>query len=372
MPKKKALAAAAEDKGQRTDFDEEFYRVNAANNLGTILSAMEWTQKKLADEMAIAQATVTDYVRGQRLPSLPSILRLINSREIQKKIPFTVDQFLSGDIREGDAGGGDYARDQEEGVHEDIPGTYFLYFFDQKIQEVGAVPQMRRLRYGVLGLYETAGKNGGVRVPAFARFFKSEEAAAAFRRELEELREDGKENPEKEIARFRSSGDAYVGAAVQIGSHIYIDLFSAFYNDKGLIVLTAPEKKTGTEYIGGLGSALSVTRGAEHIPAAQKIILSREIIEASDEEITAHLLYGDVRVEVDGEMRELLDLMEALYAPSEGGPTEQLLDEEDRRAIVRRRMQRLINDYVARTFHGLCLVSKQDDHACYQFLKQRA
>jgi len=353
-------------------FDESSYLKNTSNNLDVILRRTGWTQKRLAKEMDVSQAMMVDYVRGDRFPSIQSILRLVRSKEIQRQIPFTIDQFLTGDVRDNEVHfGSDFTWNQEENTHTDILGNYSLYFFEQKMQDVGVAPQMRKLRYGMLSLYETARKSGGLKVLSFARFFKLEEEAKAFRLELENISAPAEERLEKEITLYRSHDDTYTGAVALIGNHIFIDLFSTLYNDKGLIILTAPEKKPGADYIGGLGNIVSITHGAEHVPVAQKIILARGIVEASDEEIATHLLYGSVKIEVDGETQALLNLLEAFYSSGESGSgLDRILDTADKRAIIRQRLQQLINNYINRTFNGLCMVSKQDDHACYRFLKR--
>lgn len=365
---------AADSPAAQDLFDDSQYRENTSANLEIILKRSSWTQKRLAGEMGVAQSMMVEYLRGSRLPSLRSILRLVNSTEIQKLIPFTIDQFLTGDIRDSDdRSDAAFAWNQEESVHKDILGTYLLYLFDQKLYEVGSVPRMRKLRYGVLSLYEVARKSGGVKVLAFARFFKSEADALAFRGELDRVDDAGQERRSAEIALYHSYDDSYAGSVMLIGNHIFVDLFSSLYNDKALIVLTAPDKKPGAEYIGGLGNVLSITHGAEHVPVSQKIILSRGALEASEEEITSHLLFGDVKIEIDGEAKALLQLME-LFCSSEEEDAYlgRVLDAADRHAILQQRLRQLINNYMGRTFNGLFLVSKQDDHACYQFLKRQA
>lgn len=355
------------------EFNESPYLDKMAKNIAAILDRMGWTRRRLAEVMDVSQAMMTEYARGDRFPTVKAILRLVNNREIQRQIPFTIDQFLSGDVRDSEANfGNEFTWSQEESIHKDILGIYHLYFFDQKMQEVGVVPHMRKLRYGILGLYETTRKSGGVKVLALARFFKSEEEANAFRDRLDNIYAPEEARQEKEMTLFRSYDDTYSGSVVLIGSHIFVDLFSSFYNDKGLIILTAPEKKPGADYIGGLGNIISVTHGAEHVPVSQKIILSRGTIDASDEEIGSHLLYGNVKIEVDGEMQALLNLLEMFYSAKEDdGYLDKILDTADKRAIIRQRLQQMINNYIGRTFNGLCLVSKQDDHACYHFLKRQ-
>ena len=349
------------------------YARNTANNLETILRTTGWTQKRLAEEIDVSQPMMVEYVRGKRLLPLSATLKLVSSAEVQRAIPFTIDQFLTGDIQYSGANlGSEFVWSPEESVHKDLLGTYYLCLFDQKMQDVGAVPQLRRLRYGVMSFYETARKNGGVMVLVAARLFKSEEEACAFRTELDGIEAPEGEGLERALMLYRSHEDTYTGSVSHIGSQIFIDFFSKFYHDKGMIILTAPEKKPGVDYIGGLGNIISVTRGAEHVPVSQKIILSRNRLVASDEEITSHLLYGNVKIDVSRETQAILDLLETFYSPREEGQDllGGVLDEEDKQVILQRRLQQLIKNYVERTFNGLCLVSKQDDHACYTFLKR--
>ena len=353
-------------------FNEQFYIDKTSTNLNTILQKMGWTQKKLAEELKIAQGMMTEYVRGSRITPIFAMLRLASNREIQEKIPFTIDQFLTGDIRDGIIGGGNTIEwNQDEMSCSELIGTYYLYFFDQSMKEANDSFRYRPFRYGVLSIYESVKKNGGISVVAFARIFKSAEEAVDFRNDLERQPEDGSNPQDRQITVYREYDDTYSGSVALIGNHIFIDLFSFFYNDKGMIILTAPEKKPGSAYIGGLGNIVSVTHGAEHVPVSQKIILSREVINASDEEIASHLLQKNVIVEVDTEVQSLLDLTETLYSSKENGRyLDSVLDDADKRAILRQRLLQLIKNNINKSFNGLFMVTKQDDHSCYQFLKR--
>ena len=359
------------DKPITAENAEEIFRENCAGNLEVIKKKMGWSQKQLAEKAGVSQAMMSDYVHMARLPSLLAISQLVWNTEIQRRIPFTIEQFLTRDIQNVDVDSGSgYVWDPEGGVHKKILGTYNLYFFDRDTQKTEADMQTREFRHGILSLYETVKKSGGVIVFAFARFFKSAAEANAFRGELDHIDAPGEDRQDKEILLYRSFDDTYIGSVSLVGEYVFVKLVNGFCSDEGLIILRAPEKMPGAEYIGGLGSNTFISQGAERVPISQKIILSRGIVEASPEEIASHLLFRKAQIEVEGELKALLDLLESLYDPEKNAAVDKILDKADKRAIIRQRLQQLINNHIDGSYNGLCMVSEQNDHACCQFLRR--
>ena len=335
------------DKPITAENAEEIFRENCAGNLEVIKKKMGWSQKQLAEKAGVSQAMMSDYVHMARLPSLLAISQLVWNTEIQRRIPFTIEQFLTRDIQNVDVDSGSgYVWDPEGGVHK------------------------REFRHGILSLYETVKKSGGVIVFAFARFFKSAAEANAFRGELDHIDAPGEDRQDKEILLYRSFDDTYIGSVSLVGEYVFVKLVNGFCSDEGLIILRAPEKMPGADYIGGLGSNTFISQGAERVPISQKIILSRGIVEASPEEIASHLLFRKAQIEVEGELKALLDLLESLYDPEKNAAVDKILDKADKRAIIRQRLQQLINNHIDGSYNGLCMVSEQNDHACCQFLRR--
>lgn len=223
--------------------------------------------------------------------------------DIQKAISFTADELLFETLEFND--GKPDADKKKSNLHSDILGNFFLYFYDQSSPDAsGQIDSGRKLRYGIISIYEQIKKLGEIGVYAYALFFKTVEEAEIHWKDLLAI-DDADTHLDKLRMLYKSNNEHYTGEVSFNGNHVFIDLSSSFYRDKGLLVLNTPEKKPNANYIGGLGNALSVSHGSARCPVAQKIIFSRVPLEnASEEEIAKHLSLTSGTVSVQEETAE--------------------------------------------------------------------
>lgn len=343
---------------------------NVGQNIGKVIEAMGISQAQFAKSMNVAAGTLSSYISGGAYPPLDFIAKMCVVPDIQKAISFTADELLFETLEFND--GKPDADKKKSNLHSDILGNFFLYFYDQSSPDAsGQIDSGRKLRYGIISIYEQVKKLGEIGVYAYALFFKTVEEAEIHWKDLISI--DGADTHlDKLRMLYKSNNEHYTGEISFNGNHVFIDLSSAFYRDKGLFILNAPEKKPNADYIGGLGNALSLSHGSARCPVAQKIIFSRvQLKNASEEEIAKHLSLTSGSVSVQEETDEIIGLFKNLY-PSGGaiGSIDTWFDEQDKRSIFSNRLSRLLQNRAEKEFNSLCMITKPDDHSVYKLIKR--
>lgn len=129
----------------------------------------------------------------------------------------------------------------------------------------------------------------------------------------------------------------------------------------------AANSSEGSRYKGGLATMMSTSRGEEHMPCVQAIILSkRGFSNVADEEV-AHLLYMEPpRVDLHEETKAIIAYMKALF-PSEDSdnPLSQLAD-IDRELILESYIKQKLEDVVKRNYLSYFKISTAMDSDIYK------
>lgn len=353
---------------------------NLGNNILTVISAMGWNQTQFAERMNISVGSLTSYInRGVKVsgtnetkdvwPPLDLVVKMCCDSEIQKKIDFAADDLIFGSLEPNN--GQTRIGGKSTGAHEDIYGNFFLYFFDQTSQTAkGEMNTGRNLRYGVISIYEQVKRFGEIGVYAFALFFKTADEAYEFMTELNAVDDAQSVIGEKTKKKYRANSEYYFGEITFDGNHAFVDLSSSFYKDKGLIILSEPEKKPDAKYIGGLGNMVSVSHGANHVPVSQKIIFSRVELGASEEEIGESLSFSSNEISMYEESDEMIQYFKKLYPSGDAADFSSLLDEQDKRALFNNRLSRLLQQKAEKEFSNICTITKEADHAVYKLIQR--
>ena len=363
------------------NYDEEVARKVVSMNLRKIQEAARWTQRDFADKIGMALAAANGYLNGATFPPIKVFILLRMMQELKEKnIFFTIDDLIlnpdytpfsqttQGDERLRPHGN---ARD-----HRDFLGTYLTYVYDQTKSEIEGAS--RKLRYGVINVYENYNTTGEEAFITMARFFKEDEKEKAFqlKKNIDSFYKENLSHGDlmariKEVMQEKSG---YYSGMLSFGEgHVFISLSSIRYNDQALIVLYSPKKKADKDYIGGLGCVSSVARVREHMPAAQKIILSRYEIKRSKEEIGSYLRLLPSSFTANDETMELIQLFKRLYSAGEGYDiASQFLNERDKQAIFDSRLHQLIRNYIEKNAFCVATVSEIEDVLVYSLIKQFA
>lgn len=359
--------------------DEAKIAKNIGENITKLCAAVEWSQAEFARRTSVSEPALSNYIKGKRAPSIGYLANLCALEVFKGKgLDLHIDDLIN------DSFDPQFVIQQKKGVpietkkklkRSDFVGCYLCYFFDQtKPDEEQAHKATRELRYGVLSVYDDVnGVNGDVSAKAISAFFKEEEKDKAFelKKKLDELFScEISINERNDLIRqtyFNTSG-VYDGEVEFSDHHTFISISCNKYGDSGMIVLYSPQKKTDTEFIGGIGSVASVAHGRQHMPVAQKIIISKYELKCSPDVIAEHLNMTSVSITSDDESAELCGLCKKLYDGSFSAMS--FFEDKDKEAVVSNRLNQLITNYVKKNLCCVGAVSEDDDRKVFALIKK--
>ena len=130
-----------------------------------------------------------------------------------------------------------------------------------------------------------------------------------------------------------------------------------------MIILNNPpsEKK----YLGGLGTVNSISRGREHVPCVQYIIMSNIILNLPDGEIYNLLSLDITEVNIKNEVNELITLFKKLYLSG----TESGLNEYQQKHIIEDSIKTIISNTIDSNMFRFAKVSNMEDDNYYRLIK---
>ncbi len=349
-------------------------------NLGKLKTAMNWTQAKMADLTGVAEPTMANYLKGERLPGIDFFVNLCAMPSVRKKgIFLRIDDFLSNTFDPERAQKAKTTVNEElpdEIDHNDFVGVYICYFYDQsKAVHDRHSKADRELRLGLLTVYNDYNcVTGEKKMKVFASFYKEKELqkATELKKSLVAVFKNNAtvaDRNEALFAFYASLGEGvYEGEVLFSNQHAFVHLNSGLYKDNALIILYLPQKRSDCDYLGGLGSIASISRGSMHMPSAQKIIVSRYELGCSFEEISDHLSMTSAPVSQTQEAMDLAEICKKLY--DKEAPMAGLLDESDKTAIIETRLNQLVRNYIEKNVCCVGSVSEEEDKTVYSLIKR--
>lgn len=352
---------------------EEIIRDNIIKNIKGLMAAEGFSQHEFAELTGISAAALSGYlnVNKQTIPDVTYIAKLCTVPRF-KKYGLTLDDFVTHRIEfERVVYSESTTEDIDYTAKKGYTGTYLIYIFEQsKDKALAGVDSVRELRYGVISIFEQWNLSDENDFIAIAKFFKTLPAAEKFKESVDDLpkHEDTFANADA-IRRIYQDNDRYYTGHLEFTMHhTFINLNSTFYGDNALMVFHAPQKKSDTDYIGGVGCVSSVSHGNNHMPIAQKIIISRYPIKRSNEEIAEHLQMNRIDIGMKAESDVLIALLRKLYVNSADGYAD-FLDEQDKKSIFEGRLNQIVREYLENNLCGVGFVSTEDDYAVYNIIK---
>ena len=367
-------------------------RKTLAENLKQVLKLSGLTHNEFAAKAQISTGALTNYLKGDSAGRTPPVLTLLNictMPELKARgINLEISDLVSSDFRPIVD---ELHIDSSDVKHQDFIGVYNCYFFDQTKSISDDLASTRELRFGVIAVFDEIDKlTQEITMTCYAKFFKSDERrkADALHEDLYEVfaesKEALKENEENEdfdfdLATefdlrnsqirdiFENHTGFYSGEVTFSETHTFFNFNSPVFHDNALMVFYAPPKRADHKYIGGIGTVSSITHGSNHMPVAQKIILSSNPLDCSDEEIAEHLCISTGSVPLGSEAAALSMICNKLYDPKE---RLHFLDDDDKKSIIAERMNKLINNYIRKNINSVSCVSLEDDKKVYQLIRR--
>ena len=360
------------------DIKEELKKT-VGRNIEKLCVAMEWSQGKMADKIGISDASLSNYIKARRLADLDVLVRICSLPDIKRKgFNVKVDDFLSNSHEFTNMQVTETNVTPQDSPRNDFIGNYICYFYDQsKPVHNQDTKTTRELRFGILSVYDEYNCiTGEIKIKALAFFYKKKdfEDARNTKKRLDEIFGEHKTIADRNqaiidfVSTLSGNTGIYEGDMFFTTQHAFVNIRSAAYKDTALMIFYLPNKKEQNDYLGGIGSIASVAHGRMHMPTAQKIIISRHELGCSFEEIADHLSLASAPVEQTEEAVALAEICKKLYSSDD--QMSLLIDDGDKIAIVKNRLNQLVRNYIEKNVCCVGCVSDEEDAKIYTLIKK--
>lgn len=306
-------------------------------NLQGFLKSNKLTKSEFAQSLNSANSRISSYLSGQ---SEPTLSFLLNFKENYK---INLDDFLTKKLFFEE-------KNQDFQLFSRFSNNFILYFFDSS-NYIGRTYRSNQniLKYGILSLIPKKD-----RLYAICYFTKDLEEAE----NIKSLLDENMSNREQVFN--ENCQIVYNGEVTFSFSQIFIFLKS--YSDQSLIVLNNPP--SNKDYIGGLGTVNSVSRGREHMPCVQFILLCNKVLPFPQGEIYNMLSLEKPSITLHGESEKLIELFNNLYLNEKN-----LLDDYQKRRIITDFLEKTIEENLEANLFRFAKVSAREDDFFYKILK---
>lgn len=302
----------------------------------------KFTQKYVAKVTGFSQSSINNYIAGTTEPSIQFLIALKNAFEI------SIEDFLFSNLEI-----------REEKNFDRYLGSYMIYYYNNDSYKGEVHINLKNtLNYGVLSiLKQTPDSN---KVAVLATFTKSKPDAIKLFTKLKEIDD---QKLEQEYTKF---GNKYSGFINTNDQNIFFELDNREKQDKSFIILNNPPSKA--PYIGGVGTVNSISRGREHNPCVQFLLLSKKILDVPDGQIYNLLKFNDYYVNIDDSIKEIVDMFKRMYV--EKNEISAKLSENQKMAIVKNKIEFLLGDILDSNSFRFAKISNKEDDMVYRLIKE--
>ena len=342
-------------------FGADLWKIVPAN-LKRLIAQNKSSQKKLAQEMNVTESAMSGYCKGKSLPGIEFFVKL------KELYGISIDDFLTKYVTPAAVSHQDLSQDNALlDAYRMYCGSYFVYYLNtSKYRGGDDMAPESAIIHGVLYVYENPSALG---VPQFSCAavlgFKEREEAACVKNALDRFAEpaDSIHYIEKE------HGDAaYYGSLEVTHDHAFIRMGDGI-SDNALLILHHP-KTLKKQYIGGLCTINSVSRGRKKDPVVQFMGLSRYPLSLSAEEIHHSLLLDHPSLTAETDAEDLIDTVKRLYCDE--GEASASLSERQKTVIVRSNLELIMKKSLEQNIFRYGKISVDDDDDWYHTIKSAA
>lgn len=301
----------------------------------------KYTQKYIAERTGYSQSSINNYISGTSEPSIQFLIALKNA------FGLCLDDFLFADVEETDTQSFDR-----------FLGNYIVYYYNNSSYKGEVHTHLSNtLNYGVISIFKENGHNASV----YGTFFKEKAETLKLLTKVNSLN-----SAQDIIDEHKFLGNMYKGDLVVNEQSIFINLSNKANNDQCYMIFNNPP--SNAKYIGGVGTVNTISRGREHNPCVEFIILSKKLIDKPDGEIYELLKFDDYNVNFDYAIKELVDLFKRLFV--ENNEISANLTETQKVAIVQNKLEYHFNDILEANLFRFAKISNKEDDVVYKLIKE--
>lgn len=335
-----------------------------AANLNTLLETQNISAKKLYEMTGYSESAISKYRAGTQFPPIDFFYQL------KTLFGISFDDFLFKEITRGDIHAQmplSAVEQAEKLLCDKFCGTYLVYYLntsDYKGRDKNTPEES--LLYGTLTISEDKTNIDDPTYSCIAVLgLKSRTVATNLQKIINAM------HRYSDIEKYISDDEelvkkTYYGDFELTADHAFLTL-SHDRKDKALIILHRVNSNK-KEYIGGMGTINSVSKGREPMPTAQYIALSRYPISLSAEEIHHQLLLSHPTYKADANAKELISLFKKTYMMPD--PDGEIHTELEKALIIKVNLEHYVKTSLKNNMFRYAKISERDDGAWYDLLKE--
>lgn len=301
----------------------------------------QYTQKYIADKTGFSQSSINNYLTKNSEPSIQFLIALKDAFGI------SVDDFLFSNFTT-----------EKKQSYDRFLGNYLVYYYNTNSYKGEAHTNLKStLKYGVISIYKENNNDTSVSVKAL--FYKERSEAIKFLKKI---------NSDITITGtlYNECENVYQGEISTSEQSIFIYLNNNVNNDKSFIILNNPPTKQN--YIGGVGTVNSISRGREHNPCIQFAILSKKILDVPDGKTYELLKFGDFNINMEFAIKDIIELFKRLYVEKNEISIE--LTENQKQAIVKNKLEYHFNEILEANVFRFAKISNKEDDAIFKLIRE--
>lgn len=335
-----------------------------AANLSKLLETQNISAKELSEKIIYSESAISKYRNGKQFPPLDFLYQL------KCLFGISLDDFLFKEIIHSDIHTQmtlNAIEQAEKTLYGKFCGTYLVYYLntsDYKGRDKSTPEES--LLYGVLTISED---KTNIDEPAYSCIavlgLNCRKTATKLKKTIDSI------ESYSDIEKFISDDEklkkkTYYGAFELSSDHAFLTLNHS-KKDKALIILHRVNSNK-KEYIGGMGTINSVSKGREPMPTAQYIAFSRYPISLSAEEIHHQLLLSHPTYKADANAKQLISLFKKTYMTPD--PDGEMHTELEKELIIKVNLEHYVKTSLINNMFRYAKISERDDGTWYNLLKE--
>ena len=303
----------------------------------------QYTQRYIAEKTGFSQSSINNYISGASEPSIQFLIALKDGFGID------IDNFLFGDFEKHDTT-----------TYDRFIGNYIVYYYNNTSYKGEVHTNIKNtMKYGVISVLKEKELDSSVVV--YGAFVTDRVEATRLLKRVNSMTQAS-----KIIDTLSQSKYFYKGNLFTSTHSIAIELKDKENGDFTYILLNNPPTKE--EYIGGIGTVNSISRGREHNPCVQYIIISKKVIEVPDGELYNYLKLDDYTVKLDDAIDDIVELFKRLYV--EKNEISHYLSESQKIAIIQNKLDYHFYDILEANSFRFAKVSNKEDDGVFKLIRE--
>ena len=343
-------------------FNQEKIKFISAENLKYIMRKREIGHEDFAEELGISVELLSYFMEGKEIPPVQILLN------IKKLYGISIDDFLTFELEFHNTMK-TYNVSEQLAIVQKIRrfcGVYYIHYFDTTVYKYTNISEKMRPRInsGLIQIYEEKTPLGNSKFRALALTGCTRSECAKFFADIES-NENIHTLFDLDVSKIRCH-HFYTGEIDGTSHNIFISLASEF-RDKCLMIFQNPDSTK--QYLGGIGTVNSVSRGHESMPCAQFVLMTRNTLTCDENEIAEMLYLSYRKLTFSDEENLLVTRLKKLMTSTNSMNGVNLTDDETD-ILISHNIEKIVNNLIRHQYFKCATISIQDDYNWYKSMEK--